>query len=202
MSILQIIKQFLMENGVGPKTIMELETKFEKGILDACQHSAELANDRDSWAYYLEALYNVLDATIDTIAVSKKEFENNPSLLGYKGRKGWVYIKADKLEQMVKKYLMASDKLACFLSNESAFRILGKNHLIKSYGKGIYAVYGHMGYETVTHVTLKNGKVKTKDGSEKRQRHSYTISTNVGGVSNRLVTIDVDRLHEEVMKLS
>lgn len=30
-------------------------------------------------------------------------------------------------------------------------------------GKGIYAVYGHMGYETVTQVTLKNGKVKTKE---------------------------------------
>lgn len=30
-------------------------------------------------------------------------------------------------------------------------------------GKGIYAVYGHMGYETVTRITLEDGLLKTKE---------------------------------------
>lgn len=50
----------------------------------------------------------------------------------------------------------------CKVSSAGSFDLLCQLYGAEK-GKGIYAVYGHMGYETVTRITLKNGKLKTKE---------------------------------------
>lgn len=171
MSLLQLLQKFLKIHGVGEVTITELAQLFEAGIRQACQHSEDLANDKDSWAYYLEALWNVLMSMSSQVAPDKQHFEQNPHLLGYKGKGGLVYFKADLLEQSVRTYLNEKDKAACFLSNREAFGILAEHRLIRIYQNG-------------------------------NEKHTYTISAKSGGISNRLVAIYLDRLYDEVVKLS
>ena len=105
------------------------------------------------------------------VAPDKQHFEQNPHLLGYKGKGGLVYFKADLLEQSVRTYLNEKDKAACFLSNREAFGILAEHRLIRIYQNG-------------------------------NEKHTYTISAKSGGISNRLVAIYLDRLYDEVVKLS
>ncbi|MCI6790477.1 MAG: hypothetical protein MR589_05285, partial [Lachnobacterium sp.] len=130
-----------------------------------------LANDKDGWAYYLEALCHVLEIADNKIAPDRSTFEKNPYLLGYKGSNDLFYIKADSLEQMVKNYLVNKDKAFCFLNNQKAFSLLANDNLIKVYNNG-------------------SGK------------HCYTVGAKRSGVSNRLVAIYMDRLRDEVIRLS
>lgn len=69
-------------------------------------------------------------------------------------------------------------------------------------GKGIYAVHGHMGYETVTRITLKKGKLKTKQlwSKEVPDDNYYSNSNEISltQVNNEVTINQADNGTEDV----
>ena len=136
MGCTRILLQFLQRHQIGSATILGLSTQFEDGIRLACEKNEDLANDKTAWSYYVEAVYQVLLTDIPHIASCKVEFDRNPGLLGYRGKKGSLYVKVDVIERHVKDFLSKKGKEANFMKNSEAFNILAEKGIIKVYNNG------------------------------------------------------------------
>lgn len=169
MCILKILVDYLQNNGVGELKISSFSQIFETGIKNACQYSADLANEKAPLVHYLESLNAVLQKfeAAHLIAPDKRTFSDDDDFLGYRGTCGLLLVKAKNLESAVKQQLCEQGRQQYFICNQEVFPVLADKGIIKTY---------------------KNGGTK----------NAFTLSAKSGGQSCRLVAIRVETLLDEL----
>lgn len=132
----QVLFCFLQTNQIRSDEISNLQRQFEIGIYQACQDTENLAHDKTAWAYYVEALCEVLDEVEDRIAADKKTFVDSPGFYGYRGTTDVIYFKIDDLERCIKTNLFSKDKRDCFMERKEALGHLAESGIIIVYKNG------------------------------------------------------------------
>lgn len=171
MCILKILAEYLLVNGAGELEISSFSYIFERGIKNACQYSADLANEKDPFVHYLEVLNAVLQKfeAAHLIAPDKRTFSDD-DFLGYRGTGGLLLVRTKNLESAVKQQLCEQGRQQYFICNQEVFPVLADKGIIKTY---------------------KNGGTK----------NAFTLSAKSGGKSCRLVAFRLDALKDKLLEL-